>query len=104
MTKYLLAALAALSLLLAGSGWLLRRAWAENGAQTVTIQALTEARDRAAKLAARDRAVLTRRAQENAAQARETALLRQEMQEILARHQEWSEQPVPQEVQDAILR
>lgn len=51
-----------------------------------------------------DAALLARRAQENAAAARETALLRQRLRDALAVNREWAEQPVPKEVQDALAQ
>lgn len=50
----------------------------------------------------RDEAVRTRLRAKNAAAARETALLRQRLSAALAAHPQWSQQPVPPEVQDAL--
>lgn len=104
MSRYLMAVIAALSIALAGAGWLLKRAYTANGAQTVQIHSLQEAQERAAKAAKRDRALLAQRGREIAAYAAAAASARASLSDSLQRNPAWADQPVPQEVQDALSR
>lgn len=102
MTKYLIAAIAALVLALAGVGYLLKGQIAKNGEQSQTIDTLTTALETADKQRKADQALLARRAREKAAIARESASLRLKLDRALAANPDWANQPVPQGVQDAL--
>lgn len=104
MTKYLLALVAALVLALGASGLLLKAQIKKNGAQAAQMQALTEAAERSAKQRKKDQALLARRAAENRAAALERASTQAALAAALAQNREWADQPVPQEVQDALKR
>lgn len=104
MSRYLMAVIAALSLALGGSGWLLKRAYTANGAQAVQITSLQEAQERAQEAARRDRALLARRAREIAAQEAAAASARADLAAALLQNRAWAEQEVPKEVQDALSR
>lgn len=104
MTKYLMAAILALTLALAGTGVLLKRLLSKNGEQAAQIEALSKAAKAAQEQRKRDIGTLARRAQKNAAMGRENALLRQQLDAALAGNPEWAGQPVPKEVQDALSK
>lgn len=95
-------AIAALSLALAGSGLLLKRAFTQAGASKAQIQALNTTLVRAQEQRALDQATLDRLARKNAATSRENALARASLQRSLTANREWSSTPVPKEVQDAL--
>lgn len=95
MIKYLMAAILVLGLLLTGSAALLKREYGRNAV-------LVEAQKAAQEQRKRDGALLARRTAEKAATAREMASLRASLGAALAKNREWAEQPVPQEVQDAL--
>lgn len=102
MSKYLAAVILALSLALAGSGYLLKRSYAANGAQKTKIEQLVEAQRVADAQAVKDRALITKRSRENAAAAAAFAKQRSALEAALARNAVWADQSIPQEVQDAL--
>lgn len=104
LTRYLLAALAASVLALAGLGWLLRSSYITNGKQAVQLKALSEAAKAAQARAVKDRAISSQLAQDRAAMARESASLRQALDRALESNRDWANSSVPQEVQDALVK
>lgn len=102
MTKYLIAAIAALMLLLTGVGYSLKAQIKKNGAQATKITALEDVLEAAATQRKADQALLARRAREKAAIALEMASTRQQLDRALAANPDWANQPIPQEVQDAL--
>ena len=101
-TQALIGLAVALSIALGGAGLLLKRSYAKNGQQAEQITALNGAVKRASEQRKLDQATLGRLAQKNAAAARESALLSQQLQRSLFENREWADQPVPQGVQDAL--
>lgn len=102
MTKYLLAVLAALTLALAGSGYALKRAYAANGEQAGRIEQLEANLAAAEKQKAKDRALISKHAKENAKAKAESDRLRVKLDDALSKNRDWADQPLPQEVQDAL--
>jgi hypothetical protein len=102
LTRILAGFLVVLLLSQAGTAYLLVASYKANGAQKAQLEASEQARKRALAASKRDRALSARRAKENAATARENALLRQRVEGALAQHRAWADQPVPKEVQDAL--
>lgn len=100
--KYLVIAIAGLCLLLAGSGYLLKRSYVANGAQKSQITALNQSLLRAAEQRAVDQATLDRLAKTNAATARKTALAQASLARSIIANRPWADTPVPKEVQDAL--
>lgn len=102
LSKYPLLALAALALLLAGSCYLLKRSYAANGAQKLQITVLSDQIKSAQEQRKLDQATLALRAIEKSAIARKTAFTRASYATAAASSPEWAQQPVPQEVQNAL--
>jgi hypothetical protein len=82
----------------AGLYWSLTRKAAVEAERDSLVLAVKQA----AKQRQADAALLARRAQENAVAARESASLRAQLDKALAAQPEWANQPVPQEVRDAL--
>jgi hypothetical protein len=102
MTKYLIAALAVITLLLAGVSTLWYRSNVALVLSQAQVQEMTKAQERAQEALKRSQALSARLAREKAATARESALLRQSLEAALDRSPEWRDEPVPKEVQDAL--
>ncbi len=104
ITKPLLAILAAVTLWAGAASfgvWHLRGALAAKSAQIEQMSEALRAAESARKKA--DKALVLQR-QKNAATAREAASLRQSLAAALAAEPAWSQEPVPEEVQDALKR
>lgn len=102
ISRVLLGAVLVLLLTSAGLGGAV---WYQNRSNAVLVaekQRLHDELKALQKLRKRDAATLARRAQKNAASARETALLRQQLAAALAANQSWGSTPVPPEVQNAL--
>lgn len=102
LTKYLIIACVALALALGGSGWLLYRQIGKTAEAVAEAQQAQEALQGLQKGLKRAQATSARLAREKAATARKEALARQRLEAALDRAPEWRDQPVPQEVQDAL--
>lgn len=102
MTKYLLAVIAALTLALAGSGYALKRSYVANGAQKTKITGLEDTIKAQQAQDKRNRALIAKAAKETAAAKAEAVRKAAALDDALARNREWADQPVPQEVQDAM--
>lgn len=103
MTRVLGALLLALTLLSGGLGWQVHRQAGRLAEAVVQTEALAEALRTTQERARKDRALLTRRAQENAVAARESALLRQSLQDALRAEAQWADQPIPEAVRSRLL-
>jgi uncharacterized protein HemX len=95
MTKYLIIALAALALALGGTGWALKRQIGANAVQKTLI-------DQLQATAKANKALIQKRARENAAAKAQIAAQAAELDRSLFKNREWAEQPIPQEVQYAL--
>jgi hypothetical protein len=85
-----------------GLGYMLRQAWATNGEQSARIETLLEASRMAARARVRDQAISTALQARKAAVGRSEALAGQALEAAKAANPEWSSQPLPKEVQDAL--
>lgn len=104
MTKYLVAAIAALTLALAAMGFLYRgevRAGAKTRAE---LQTATTALHGVAKQRKRDANTVAAWQAQNAATGRKLAQAQQALSEALQAEKGWSDTSVPTEVQKALLR
>ena len=99
MTKYVIAALLALSGLL---GWGLYAQIGTNSVLAEQNKTLTEAAERAVERQKLDRQVLVARQAEIASQARKLAQAQEALSEALQRNKDWSDTDVPDEVQKAL--
>lgn len=102
LTKYLIAAIVALSLALGGMGYLFKRQIAQTAKAVAEAQQSAEALKTAQAALERQRALSAKLSKEKAATAREGASLRLQLDRALSAHKEWADQPVPKEVQDAL--
>ncbi len=102
MTKYLLLAIALLALALGGSGVLLKRSYATNGKQATEITALQDAAKVMQEQARKDRVLITKHAQAKVLLQNKADRLRADLDHSLSANREWADQPIPQEVQDAL--
>ena len=87
---------------LAGLGYLLRQAWVANGEQGAQIEALQESAKLAARARLHNQAVSGRLQVRKAAVARSEALAGQDLGSALRANRAWADQPVPDEVQNAL--
>lgn len=99
MTKYLIAALLAVSGLL---GWGLYYQIQQNAVLVVERDGATEALERAVERQKQDRQVLVAREAKIASQARKLAQAQQSLSEALQRNKDWSDTDVPDDVQKAL--
>lgn len=102
MTKYLLIALAILSALLAGSGILLKRSYAEAGKVRAELSATQDALEGAQEAAKLNAKVSVARSKARASTARKSQVDRQALEKSLRSNNTWADQPVPADVQEAL--
>lgn len=95
MTKYLLIALFAMALALGGAGWVIYRQIGKAAEQRVKIDALQAA-------AKANKTLIAKRSREAVEAKKETAKLAAALDRSLFSNKEWADQPIPQEVQDAL--
>jgi hypothetical protein len=87
---------------MAGLGYLIQQAWVANGEQKAQIEGLQESARMASKAAARNRAISGRLQARKAALGRSEALAGHSLEAATRANPEWADQPLPQEVQDAL--
>lgn len=102
MTKYLIAAIAALVLALGGMGYVLKSQVERAAVLEVQVKTLTDAQKQAATRRKKDAATLVAREKEIASQARKLAEAQQGLSEALQAEKAWSDTDVPTPVQKAL--
>lgn len=103
MNRVLFGVIAILTACGIAMGYALKAEYQKNGRLREQVSVTTEALERARSAQKRADRALVLRERARAAAAREQALLRQRLEDALTTHRQWAEQPVPQEVQDALL-
>ena len=102
MTKYLMAAIAALLLVVAGLGYTVKQQVASAAVLKQEVKVLTDAQKQAATRLKKDRATLVAREAKIASQARKLADAQQALSEALQAEKAWSDTDVPTPVQKAL--
>lgn len=103
MTKYLWAAILALSLALLGSGYALKRAFIVHGEQKAQIKGLERAAEMRDAQDARNRDLVVKAAAANRTAKAESAKAQVKLDAALSNARAWADEPLPQEVQDALI-
>lgn len=102
MTKYLLAAIAALILALSGAGFLLKREIAAHAVEKAARVAVQSSLDGALERESDLRKASVARAAAIASERRKSAAAQAALRKALDVNRAWADQPVPKEVQDAL--
>jgi uncharacterized protein HemX len=102
MTKYLIAAIAALVLALGGMGYMLKKQVEQAAVLEVQVKTIKDAQKQAALRRKKDAATLVAREREIASQARKLADAQQGLSEALQAEKAWSDTDVPTTVQKAL--
>lgn len=102
MTKYLIAALAALMVIIGALGYTVKQQVASAAVLKAEVKSLTDAQKQAATRLKKDRATLVAREAKIASQARKLADAQQALSNALQAEKAWSDTDVPTTVQKAL--